>query len=52
MDYINIREMVNALVDEADRLIANLDLARREALQLRSDVNRILEAVNHKESPG
>ena len=46
VDTPNIRAMANALVDEADRLIANIDLARREALTLRSDINRILEAIN------
>jgi hypothetical protein len=48
-NHINLRAMANAMIDGVDRLIANIDLSRREALQLRSDMNRILEKINHKE---
>lgn len=37
------------MVDGIDRLISSIDLSRREALIIRSDINRILEAMAEKE---
>lgn len=41
----NVNLMIESLVDEIDRLIANIERANREALIIRTDINRILETV-------